>query len=82
MESANRNLDSCVAQFARNIHCPRELIGLHSDQQHDAAVRVALEPPNYLAHRHPLIGLVVRLDSEIDALAQNLPRLCVDRESV
>ena len=82
MESANRNLDSRVAQFARNIHRARELIGLHSDQQHDAAVRIALESPNYRTHRHSLIGLVVRLDLEIDARAENLPRLRVDRQSV
>ena len=82
VESTNRNLDPRVAQFARNIDRPRELIGLHSDQQYDAAIRIALEPPNNRTHRHSLIGLVVRLDIEIDALAEDLPRLRVDRKSV
>ena len=82
VESAERDLDSGGAQLARDIDRARELVGLHADQQHDAAVRVAPEPANYLAHRHFGVGLVVRLDLEIDARAEDLPRLRVEREAV
>src|SRR5208337_985482 len=82
VESADSNLDSGGAQLARDIDCACELVGLHSDQEHDAAVRVALKSPNYSTHRHFRVGLVVRIDIEIDALAEDVPRLRVEREAV
>ncbi len=82
MESADRDLDSGSAQFARDINRAGKLVGLHSDQQHDAAVRVALEPANYRTHRDSRVSLVVRRDLEINSVAEDGPRLRVEREAV
>src|SRR5208337_1551600 len=59
-----------------------KLVGLDSDQQHDAAVRVALEPANYRTHRDSGVCLVVRRDLEINSGAEDGPRLSVQREAV
>ncbi len=82
MKASDSNLDSCGAQLASYIDSARELISLHSDQQHDAAIRIALEPPNNLMHRDFLVSLVVSFDLKIDALAQDVPRLRIKREAV
>ena len=62
IDIARRNLNSGGAQFASDIDRACELVGLHSDQQHDAAIRIAPEPSNYLRHRDFLVSLVVRFD--------------------
>ncbi len=82
VESSDRDLDSGLAQLASDIDRACELVGLHSDQHHDATIRIALEPPNYRRHRDFSISLVVRFDIQIDALAEDAPRLRVERESV
>ncbi len=72
MEAAEADLIARRAKLTRDIHGARKLVRLHPDDADQRPAAPALEVADDPAREHAAIGLVVGVDLDPDARAQNL----------
>lgn len=76
MKTAHDDLESCRPKASRQIHSAGKLVGLDSHQAHQTPATVGLDATDDPLHRNQRVGLVVGVDLDAHALAQNPGSVC------
>ena len=80
MEAAHRHRQAGLEELAGEVDGARELVALHADQANQRLAAAALDIGDNAIGAHPRVGLVERLDLDVDirpedaALAAILPQ--------
>jgi hypothetical protein len=80
VKTTERDFDVAIEELAREIERARELIRLHADEHHEPRARV-LDQLRELVHTHARVGLVDRMDLELD-VAEDFVRCAIAGEAI
>ena len=82
MKAADADLDAGRAQAARDIHSAWKLVGLHSDESHQAAAAGAGDLPRNALRLDARIRLVDGGDVDDDVVTEYAPLLAVQSQTI
>ena len=81
VEPAHGDLDVEIAELFCQIEHVRELVRLHADEHHHAIACFADHRRQFL-RPDPRVGLVQRMNLDLDIVAEHVPLFAVEREPV
>ena len=82
MEAAHRHRQAGLEELAGEIDGARELVGLHADQADQRLAAAALDVGDDAVGADPRIGLVERLDDDVDVRPQTPRRAAILTQAI